>query len=1076
MPNLFNRKTIDKHRSGAATLPEAHLAVLQPWAESITSGTIYGQGELALHGDFKARIVEDVLGYTRFGVRETWSCSAERQMGRGPVDLALGDFRSNADESTILAAIELKGADTKDLDAIMPGRKLTPVQQAWNYAVAVKGCRWVLVSNYVELRLYAFGQGTQHYEQFRFDQLIDITEYERFMLLLSAEKLLSGATESLLLESQRADRDITDDLYADYKALRGSLMAAVDEAAPEMDAEQRIAVAQTVLDRVLFVAFAEDTGLLPRNTLQKAFEHHDPYNPRPIWDNFKGLFRRIDVGDPSNYEPLEGRILKYNGGLFQRDQRIENLALSDAVCEGFKQIGQYDFQSEVGVTILGHIFEQSITDMERLIAQARGEEPVEAKSVGTSGRRKRDGVVYTPDYVARFIVEQTLGTHMREIFTDCVEPRITRVSSVTDYENIQWRNRNAELQAWREYQERISKLRVVDPACGSGVFLVMAFDYMKAEYKRTSTKIAELMIARGDRSGGDLFEPDSEILSRNLFGVDVNAESVEITKLSLWIKTARRGKVLDSLDENIRVGDSLIEDKSYAYREHGFNWRESFPEVFAEGGFDICLGNPPYVRMERIKPMKRYLRGAYEVVADRADLYAYFYERGLRLLKAGGRLGYVSSSSFFKARFGRALRRYLRTKSTIETVVEFGDHSLFDGVVTYPVVMVIRSNHAPEDQQIKFCHLNARPDGEFSVEFDAIADVFPQSALSDGSWHLERQDIRSLREKVRKGGIPLEDVFGLPKYGVKTGKNEAFYVDAETRDALIADDPRSEELLVPLAVGDDCYRWAVERNQRWLIYIPKNAVNIDDYKAVKSHLLKYKTSLEKRSTKQRWFELQQSQSRYIDEFASTKIVYPEMSQGQKFSIVRGSLFINNKAFYIPREDFELLGFLNSQVCWFFLGGIASPLRGGVWRLELRDEYIRQIPVPQSVISGESGLAPLAIAATEAANRRREEQRQFRRRIPDLCPEGQQTKLNNKLHAWWLLEDFPSFRKAVKAHYRGDIPPRLANEWEDFFTEKRNAVERCAANIAAAEAEINQRVYEFFDLTPDEIRRVEAAIR
>ena len=123
-------------------------------------------GEVALHGDFKARIIEDVLGYTRFGVGEPWSCSAERQMGRGPVDLALGEFRSNSHASSILAAIELKGADTKDLDAIMPGRNLTPVQQAWQYAVAVKGCRWVLVSNYVELRLYAFGQGTQHYELF----------------------------------------------------------------------------------------------------------------------------------------------------------------------------------------------------------------------------------------------------------------------------------------------------------------------------------------------------------------------------------------------------------------------------------------------------------------------------------------------------------------------------------------------------------------------------------------------------------------------------------------------------------------------------------------------------------------------------------------------------------------------------------------------------------------------------------------------------------------------------------------------------------------------------------------------
>ena len=1076
MPNLFNRKTIDKHRSGAGAIPEAHRAVLQSWAESIASGAIYGQGEVALHGDFKARIIEDVLGYTRFGVGEPWSCSAERQMGRGPVDLALGEFRSNSHASSILAAIELKGADTKDLDAIMPGRNLTPVQQAWQYAVAVKGCRWVLVSNYVELRLYAFGQGTQHYELFNFTQLIEPGEYERLTLLLSAENLLNGATEALLTESYQADRDITDELYADYKALRSTLLAAVDEAAPEMDAKERIPVAQTILDRVLFVAFAEDTGLLPGNTLLKAFEHHDPYNPRPIWENFKGLFRRIDIGDPPKCETFQDRILKYNGGLFQHDPRIDDLALSNAVCEGFKKLGEYDFESEVGVTILGHIFEQSIADIERLIAQARGEEPAEEKTTGTSGRRKRDGVVYTPDYVARFIIDQTLGAHLREMFADCLKPRITKASSVEDYENIQWRNKNAELDAWREYQDRVGQLRVVDPACGSGVFLVMAFDFMKAEYKRIATKISELMTARGDTSGGDLFEPDSEILSRNLFGVDVNAESVEITKLSLWIKTARRGKVLDSLDHNIRVGDSLIEDNNYAYREHGFSWRQAFPEIFAEGGFDICLGNPPYVRMERIKPMKRYLRGRYEVVADRADLYTYFFERGLRLLKPGGRLGYISSSSFFKARFGTALRRYLRTRASIETVVEFGDHSIFDGVVTYPVIMVVRSDRPSVDQQIRFHEFDVPPEGEFSVEFDVLSGAFPQAVLSDGSWQFERQEIRSLREKIREGGIPLEEAIGLPGYGIKTGRNEAFYVDQSTREALITADPKSAELLKPLAVGEDCNRWVIETGQRWLIYTARNLINIHDYPAIRDYLSNYRVSLEKRATSQQWFELQQSQSRYVDEFNASKIIYPEMSQGQKFSIAPGPLYINNKAFYIPREDFELLGFLNSQLCWFFLGGIASPLRGGVWRLELRDEYIRQVPVPESVIAGTSGLGPLAKTATEAANQRLQQQRRFRRRIPDLCREGVQEKLNSKLREWWLLPDFPSFRKAVKKLYKTNISPRLANEWEDFFTEQKVEVERCSAKIAAAEAKINHRVYDLFHLTPDEVVRLEGNIR
>ena len=322
----------------------------------------------------------------------------------------------------------------------------------------------------------------------------------------------------------------------------------------------------------------------------------------------------------------------------------------------------------------------------------------------------------------------------------------------------------------------------------------------------------------------------------------------------------------------------------------------------------------------------------------------------------------------------------------------------------------------------------------------------------------------------------MEDAFGLPRYGIKTGRNEAFYIDLATRDALIAADPRSAELLKPLAVGDDCDRWVIETRQRWLIYTPKSSINIDDYPAISGYLSNYRASLEKRATKQKWFELQQSQSRYIDEFDSPKIIYPEMSQGQKFSVAIGPLYTNNKAFYIPREDYELLGFLNSRLCWFFLGGVASPLRGGVWRLELREEYIRQIPVPKAVIVGASGLGPPAVAATEAANERLEQQHQFRRRIPDLCPEGVQRRLNTALREWWLLPDFAAFRKAIKAHYKVNLPPTLANDWEDFFTERKAEVDRLTAEVAAAEAEINQRVYAFFDLTADEIALLEVSIR
>jgi tRNA1(Val) A37 N6-methylase TrmN6 len=140
---------------------------------------------------------------------------------------------------------------------------------------------------------------------------------------------------------------------------------------------------------------------------------------------------------------------------------------------------------------------------------------------------------------------------------------------------------------------------------------------------------------------------DSEILARNLHGVDLNPEPVEITKLSLWLKTAKRGKLLQDLDASIKCGNSLIANKN----EHGraFDWQAEFPDIFARGGFDIVLGNPPYVRQETIKPFKPYLAAHFAVYAGAADLYAYFYEKGFELLRPGGRLGYISSSTFFFA-------------------------------------------------------------------------------------------------------------------------------------------------------------------------------------------------------------------------------------------------------------------------------------------------------------------------------------------------------------------------------------------------------------------------------------------
>jgi len=1056
---LFNPKTISRNTGSVQTVPEPHRRILEEWAEMVRSGRILKEKETALHGSFKANIVEAVLGYTGVVTNADYTVTAEKAILGGSVDLALGHFGPS--KSQIIAPFELKGAKTKDLDAIMPGRAKSPVQQAWEYATKAPGVKWVLVSNYVELRLYGFGEGTSSYEKFEFARLTEPAEYTRFMLLLSADNLLSGRTLALLAESRKEDKDITNELYRDYKALRGSLIAAVQKAAPAVHPLDAISAAQTILDRVLFTAFAEDTGLLPKRILEKAFEHADPFNPRPVWDNFKGLFAAIDKGNARLDVP------PYNGGLFAPDPVLDAITIPDEVCEGFKKIGDYDFASQVSVTVLGHIFEQSIADVERLQAEARGEEVEEAKSTGTSGRRKRDGVVYTPDFIARFIVQQTLGAHLKDIFAEILAVYAKKGATADDAE-IQWKRKGAELEAWEAYRDRLKTLRIVDPACGSGVFLVLAFDFMKAELTRVNEKIADL---KGGALG--LFDPDSEILTNNLFGVDVNAESVEIAKLSLWVKTARRGKMLDSLDDNLKVGDSLIEDSSFAYLEHGFSWKTAFPQVFADGGFDVVLGNPPYVRMELLKAMKPYLETRFEVVSDRADLYCYFFERGLKLLKPGGRLGYISSSTFLRTGSGGPLRNFLRAQATLETVVDFGDLQVFEGVTTYAAILTMRRELPTNAHALRFWKVESLPETNFAVSFDKGAHDYPQAALSGGSWELENAALKALRDKIRKGRKTLKQVYGSPLYGIKTGLNEAFVIDTATKERLCAKDPKSADLLKPFLEGKDLKRWRAEPRGLWIIYIPKNRINIDDYPAIRDWLLPFKSKLEKRATKQEWFELQQAQEAYAPHFEAAKIAYKDIGDSAPFHVDTTGHYLANTAYFIPSDATYLTAYLNSNILWFTYLNVSAQIRGGFVRFF--SNHLAEMPIPTIKDPQKTELAHLSKACQVAAQRRYMLQQSFIRRIPDLAPAGAEAKLSMKLKEWWDFPDFSAFRTEVKKVLKTDIPLAERTAWEDWLQRDKAEIDRLTAEILAHENRINTIVYELFKLTKDEVKLLEASI-
>lgn len=1077
---LFNRRFLGQRALAQPTPPE-HKKALCDWADAIRSGALRKQKESEVRGPFIQRFFVEILGYRPFGSGTGWTITTEKRTGSGSADAALGHFNDAA--KTVVAPIELKGADTPDLDAIMPGRYKSPVQQVWEYAMDTPGCQFLLVSNMLEFRLYAVGHTRQVYERFDILELADSdAAYQRFRLLLSAESLLGGATATLLRESAQAEKAITQKLYSDYKTWRVSLLLALMQSNAH-EAEALIEPTQKLLDRVLFVAFAEDRGLLPPRSLEQAWQHRDPYHPRPIWDNFKGLFLAIDKGNANLGIPA------YNGGLFAPDPALDDLIIPDDACRMFSALGKYDFAEDVSVTVLGHIFEQSVSDLEQLktladddaLTLAALEAQVRDSARSVSGKRKQDGIVYTPDAITRFIVDETLGTYLagqqaalRRSFSDATgewrKPARDEIALYTGKGQSAAHRKQAKLQSadrlveflfWYAWRERLQQVRVVDPACGSGAFLIAAFDVLDAEYRRVNEQIQAIT------GNPDFFDINREILNGNLYGVDLNPESIEITKLSLWLKTAQHGKPLPSLEANLRIGNSLVSDAAFSPRP--FDWQAVFPDVFAAGGFDVVLGNPPYVRMERLKPVKPYLREHYAVASDRADLYCYFYELGLRLLKPGGRLGYISSSTFFKTGSGEPLRRHLLAHAQLRALIDFGDIQVFEGVTTYPAIVVLDRCLTPDpDNPIRFLALGATLPESLAAEYRQHAGTMPQSQLGTDAWRLEGDVPARVRARLTQGHPTLKEAYGAPLYGIKTGLNDAFVVDRATRDRLVSEDPKSVDLLKPFLEGKDLKKWRIEAQDLWLIYIPKNRIDIDAYPAIKRHLLPFREALEKRAAKQAWFELQQAQETYAPRMAAPKLIYGHFSPEPLFSYEPDGFYSNDKSYIVPNGDWYALALLNSNALWWLLLRLAPAVRGGFH--EVRVQYVETLPVPHADAPTRARLAALAESTQRAAEARRDLHAGFRRRIlTDLAPNG--TRLNTRLAEWPAL-DFRAFHDEVKKYFKQPIPLAERDAWQSRFEADRQQIRTLTAEIAQLERAIDAEVYRLFDLTPEEIAVIE----
>ncbi len=1129
---LFSPKLI-KTRFTAQPLPDAHHQAIAQWALQLKGGL--GQvKEEAIRTSFLRLFFVDVLGYSMVGGSHTgvWTLDLETQATRGAVDACLGTFTHG--QRQIIAPFELKGPKTSNLEALMPSRHKSPVQQAWEYANDLPGSQFVLVSNCDEIRLYALGYGRAVYESWTAAELLEPARYASFVGLLKADNLLSNATQDMLKANAAQERDITQALYNDYKTLRQELILGLHHLntgkSPSVTFTDLVAHAQKLIDRLLFIAFAESRGLLPQGSINRAATEVNPYNPQPLWTNFLGLFKAVDVGNPYL------KIPPYNGGLFAPDAALDGLTVSDKLVKNFTKLAGYDYAQEVSVTVLGRIFEQSISDLERIASagdvsqfrlSATPASPASKSSV--DGKRKRDGVVYTPDHITRFIVEQTVQPVIIERFfalqNQFYLAGAWRKPSKQEKDNAPKSVESAnitEYAFWLAWQAELGSIRVCDPACGSGAFLVAAFDVLKEAYTQLHLKLREL-------APSELLIVDisHQILNSNLFGVDINAESIEITKLSLWLKTAEQGRKLAGLEANFYQGNSLVADSTVD--PLAFDWSARLTEVLKNAtnsgaacarihsatalndaenelkisvfeGFDVLLGNPPYVRQELFTDLKSYLQSQYAAYHGVADLYVYFYELGLNLLKPGGRLGFISSSSFFKTSSGEPLRRLLTTACQLEVLVDFGDWQVFEGVTTYPAVITAHKAAPNAAKPAKFLQLTS-PVADLSAFFEENKQSLDLGQLGGGGnaavaaeWQLEGVEAAALRGKLTQGHPSLKEAVGSPLYGIKTGLNEAFVIDRATRDKLVYADIASEPLFKPFLEGKDIKRWQVESEDRWLILMPKGwthgamgAQDVDEaaawawlagkHPALAAYLSPFADAARKR-TDQGDYCWELRACAYYDDFALPKIFWPEFSLVPNFAIDQTGFYSTNKAFFVIANDlFAQSAILNSKAVWFVVQGITSIIRGGFH--QLRAQNIETLPIPASTPAQQAQLSTLAEAAAQAASERLQTQRNFARRIHDLLPspppKGAQITLGEALSHWWLLADFKAFQAEVAKRFKADIPLKDRNDWEQWFTTERTRIHQLSANIAATERSIDEVVYTLFGLDAAEVALIERAV-
>ena len=791
MNSLFNPHRLALKVSNQPNfIANQQVAIFKNWHHLLSATD---KTEEQLQADFLNDIFGEVLGYKyKRGEAETNLEKEEKtELDAKKPDGILGFFTLNQskEQQDIRVIIELKGSKA-NLDARQNrDSKQTPVEQAFSYVSKYQKVEFVIVSNFKEIRLYqSHYQGK--YQQFLMADLVHNTQKQQeFYFLLCKNNLIgfaphTGSVIKQFIENEtKHETEIKNKFYFEYKTHRQDFVTDIlkqNSLSPSL----AINKTQKLFDRLLFVRFCEDNNLL-----------HKPFEKvytgwalgLSLFDSLKTLFKSIDQGNPPH-------IHKFNGGLFAVDAEFDSLKINHDLLKKFIDfLRLYHFKNDLSVHILGHIFEQSLTDLQHLKASLNN-----STHNIKEGKRKKDGIFYTPENITKYIVAKALGGWLKEQ-KDALQLSDFIFYELPENKPKKWQNPNQELiDRYKLYAKKLQEVKVLDPACGSGAFLIEVFNYLQNEWLELSQTLQKL----GEEPEFGLFNYQNiykSILQNNIYGVDINSESVQITKLSLWLKTANSQDSLTSLDNNIKIGNSLIAD--CGIDEKAFNWQQEF-----NFKFDVVVGNPPYVRQELFSSIKPYLQQNYSVYAGTADLYCYFYEKATQLLAPNGRLGFITSNKWMRANYGLNLRKFILANTKIQDFIDLGGQEIFKGVGVDANILLYQKTQATDDYV--FCV------GDNLSTFSEFAS----NHLDVNCFNIATNNLaRNIKTKIETLGVPLKNWDVKINYGIKTGFNEAFIIDTKTKEELCLADAKSAEIIKPILRGRDISRYSTKWAGLWII-------------------------------------------------------------------------------------------------------------------------------------------------------------------------------------------------------------------------------------------------------------------